>query len=235
MVDRNYLNECLITGSNYVTKTGIEIINYKLGEIYKGLGYDTFMKMLQIVALDTDSENLKKLGIVYTISSTQGIREMLIGFLSIITTEEEWFFTAVGGLVNSLDKECQKRIYDDDLLEIFEVCKSMYLLKEKKEEAKATTKEGEDLLKEFAMEEKRIRDLQGKSNSLNGIIFSICSRDVNYNLFNIWNLTLYQLIGTYKHICNFDKYSYHMMSVFNGKMESKELKGIDWSEEIAII
>lgn len=74
--------------------------------------------------------------------------------------------------------------------------------------------------------EKREKISKDEGITLDNIISSVASKHPSYNLFNIWDLTVYQLYDQYKRLNMIDQYHVHTSAMVQGA-EIKDLK--HWS------
>lgn len=238
MINEKRLKDSLMCGGNYyLEKYDITIINYSLKQIFCNIGEDILNHYLKICIIDTsdlkDIQKLKGRNDLDFFVQYEEMQEIIVGFLNLFTSSEWTFIPMIRQFVTNDEnrKTLTKEFFDD----LREVCSEMYCLKKPKEDVKtkAKTKYGEDLLKEFMEEEKKINRFKEASVTLQSIVFSICSRNgSNYNMFNIMDLKMYQLIKIYYHMIQSDSYFYTLASVYNGKMEAKTLEKMNWANDI---
>jgi hypothetical protein len=72
---------------------------------------------------------------------------------------------------------------------------------------------------------------KGNESDISDIISSVCSKHPNINLFNVENLTLYQLMDAYKRLNAIDQYFINIKSILAGA-DKKDIDLKHWSEKI---
>jgi len=115
----------------------------------------------------------------------------------------------------------------DNYLDFVNVIKKINGLKlENKKETYADEKAKQIAERMKKAREKREKNNNDESITLDNIISSVASKHPSYNLFNIWDLTVYQLYDQYKRLNMIDQYHVHISAMIQGA-EIKDLK--HWS------
>lgn len=84
--------------------------------------------------------------------------------------------------------------------------------------------------KKYMKQRKKIRQQRGESKSdIPDIISAVCAKHNSYNLFNIGELTMYQLIDQYKRLCSIEEYFINFQSLMHGA-SGDNIKIKHWSE-----
>jgi len=238
---------------------GFMVRNYKLGEIFKNLKLDKYNYLLSFAVLDVkdifkDSKiNIDKLKKYDVICDIPEFNNWFIEFLNTFTYLE-WEKGIENGkyrdFVAYTDNDKNKkrfRINEDKFDGFMELFKKMYAAnKGKKSKSKfdpnmAIDEETRKIVEELAEAERKHKEKRKKGNkdiTLMGIILGICSKSNNYDLFNIWNLTIYQLMAQYYGIEQDENYGYILESVYHGVYDLKKsgtnLEDIHWANEISV-
>lgn len=233
---------------------GILIRNYKLKEIFSkrnGLGLDKYNYLISLAILevkdiikDSKVDNIKDLKMYDIICTDFEFNKWFIEFLNTFTYIK-WEFGQFNDFVAYDSDKKRIRLTEKKFDGFMEVFKKAYCVN--RGSKKSTTSINPDLAvdeetKKFAEE---ILELQNQGNkkqkgniTLMGIIEGICSKPNSYDLFNIWNLTVYQLMIQYYGIEQNESYGYILSSVYAGIYDTKknklDIEKIHWACEIDI-
>lgn len=117
---------------------------------------------------------------------------------------------------------------------IIEFLKKAYCISKPKKDYdsdKATSEDVLNMLAEF--EEVKRQSVSKKTITLGSIIESVATRHGSYNFFNIWGLTVFQLMSTYYRMEHISNYENIMHSIYGGVLSSKEIKieEIHWANK----
>lgn len=229
----------------------ITIRNYNLDYIFKSLKLDKYYKLISLATVElkdiiqvdkVDINKLKLYDVLYDVYN-----DWMLEFLNTFTYLKWEKGVEDGKFKDFVSYKDGKRIrFTESKFDGFmEVFKKAYCVN--RGSKKSTTSINPDLAvdeetKKFAEE---ILELQNQGNkkqkgniTLMGIIEGICSKPNSYDLFNIWNLTVYQLMIQYYGIEQNESYGYILSSVYAGVYDTKknklDIEKIHWACEIDI-
>lgn len=229
---------------------GIIIRNYSTGEIFEDLGLDKYEYLISLTILDVKDifkdnkidtiDNLKMYDVICT---SFEFNNWFIEFLNTFTYME-WSFGNFNDFVAYDENKKRLRITKDKFDGLMDIVRKMYVINRGKKATSTIINPNmavDEETKKFAEE---ILELQKQGNKQNGnitmmgIIEGICSKPNTYNLFNIWDLTVYQLMIQYYGIEQNENYGYILSSVYAGIYDTKKNKldigKIHWACEIDI-
>lgn len=229
---------------------GIIIRNYSTGEIFEDLGLDKYEYLISLTILDVKDifkdnkiDNINNLKMYDVICTSFEFNNWFIEFLNTFTYME-WSFGNFNDFV-AYDKNKKRfRITKDKFDGLMDIVRKMYVINRGKKTTSTIINPNmavDEETKKFAEE---ILELQKQGNKQNGnitmmgIIEGICSKPNTYNLFNIWDLTVYQLMIQYYGIEQNENYGYILSSVYAGIYDTKknklDIEKIHWACEIDI-
>lgn len=240
--------KALLLAGEDIEYENILIRNYSIGEIFKNIKLDKYNYLITLTILDVedvikdrmidDIENLYDL-ICTNYEFNIWFKEFLSTF-----TYLDWEFGKFNDFIANKDGK-RIRLTEDKFDDLMSLIKTMYSVNRNKNKVNndeldpylAIDEEAKKLAEEFAEFEKENNKNKNKNGiTLNGIINGICSKGIGYNLFNIWDLTMYQLMAIYNGIEQLNNYEYIMTSIYSGVYDTKKLKinDIHWCKEIDI-
>lgn len=233
---------------------GIIIRNYSTGEIFEDLGLDKYEYLISLTILDVKDifkdnkiDNIDNLKMYDVICTSFEFNNWFIEFLNTFTYME-WSFGNFNDFVAYDENKKRFRITKDKFDGLMDIVRKMYVVnrgnkhKSSKFDFDKAVIKDEDMrqtLEELAEAERKAKKRKGnKEITLNGIITGICSKSNSYNLFNIWNLTVYQLMAQYYGIEQDENYRYVLTSIYSGvydlKKSNTKLENIHWANEIEL-
>jgi hypothetical protein len=240
----------LLFAGQDVEYQGILIKNYKLDYIFKEMKLDKYYKLMNMVILevsdifkdgiDIDLKDIKLFDLFYQIPD---LNKDFIEFLNEFT-DLKW---EKGNFKDFISYKNGKRIRitEEKFNDIKDIIKKMYAIS--RSEKKLSDEINPDLAvdeetRKFAeeiLEEKKKNNKKHKGNiTMMGVINGICSKNNSYNLFNIWDLTVYQLMFQYYGIEQGENYGYILESIYHGVYDTKKnnfkIEDIHWACEIEI-
>ena len=229
---------------------GITIRNYSTGEIFEDLGLDKYEYLISLTILDVKDifkdnkiDNIDNLKMYDVICTSFEFNNWFIEFLNTFTYME-WSFGSFNDFIAYDENKKRLRITKDKFDDLMDIVRKMYVINRGKKATSTIINPNmavDEETKKFAEE---ILELQKQGNKQNGnitmmgIIEGICSKPNTYNLFNIWDLTVYQLMIQYYGIEQNEKYGYILSSVYAGIYDTKknklDIEKIHWACEIDI-
>lgn len=242
LLEKDVLQDILLLGDN-IPYNEFEIINHKLRYIFsKDMGVRKYSSLIKLSILEVEDilqiDKGVDIGNIHVFDILCGIEELRNSLNELLDrfTNLKWHYFNVLGTHEFVSSTNKNRITigKKEIEDIFHIIQETYCVTKesnKYEDIKTKTQEGEDLLKEFMLEEEKINKNKTPSITLKSIIKGVSSRPSNYNLFNIWDLTIYQLMETFYTLNMYDNYNYSMTSVYQGIMDSKNLSKLNWASE----
>lgn len=223
-MDIDFLKRLLLKGDNIFftssrSKKTIEIINMKLKDIFS---QEKCQKYILLV---------KYFSIKNKISDVEDIlfkREVLKEFLVCDNIDYQYNFKEFVVFYNN----DLISLNDEDLECIFNILQEMYQISIKEDEEITGSPEAVAAYKELMEFEAQCK--KKKAITLESIIEAVSSKHPSYNLFNIWDLTIYQLFRTYKRIELIDMCSEINHWSYSGFIDIKKLNKdeIHWARNI---
>lgn len=219
----------------------ITIRNYNLGYIFdddKGLGLDAYYQALQpavIKVSDFELENVLSEEVVSRLTlfdipcMFKDVRELFIGFFNAFTYHE-WEFNDVFNEFITHIEDDTLRINRRNIDDILEVVRKMYNVGHglSKADQVFRSSEAEKALKEFEEWEDSLPGEKGDI-TLEGIIEGVTVKS-DYTLFDIWDLTVYQLMRTFYKINDTEYIDNLTAGVYAGTIDGKAIKDLHWAK-----
>lgn len=243
------LNGLLLAGED-VEYEGFLVRNYSIGDIFKKIKLNKYYYLRGLTVLTPQDmlegikpEDIDKLKVYDILLSYPHYNQMFIEFLNTFTYLE-W----QNGLMNDFvaydgDKRC--RINENRFNGLMQLVKKMYVVNRGEKSSNleidpnmAVDEETRKFAEEIIEEQKKNKNKNTKGITLNGIIEGVCSKGIGYNFFNIWDLTVYQLMIQYYGIEQNENYGYIMSAVYAGLYDTKknklEVNKFHWANEIDV-
>lgn len=197
--------------------------NHTIDFIVSSIGFDLYNMFCNISNIELD-----------LIEKDSSISEIVSVFLTVFTNcdtvkynsqlhDFQVFFDDVNYIM--IDKE--------RLSYIFFLFRQMYFVPESEKVEKEQMTEKQRKMFE------QINDFKNKAKkdveiTIESIIESITVKHNSYNLFNIWDLKVYQLMRTYCRINHIDSYENTLFGIYTGNVDSEKIsfEKINWSIRI---
>lgn len=226
-----------------VSQGQIAYKNYKIKELVN-IGMEKWQQLISLTLLEKEDlfqkeeftqEELDMIQIYDIICVIPNLRSWAIDFFNLFL-KGEWNFNEEFFEFVSYSFEKPLTINRKNLESVFENIRTIYCIKKPTptyDVSKAMGQEVVDMLKEFE-EVKKNQGADKEGVTYESIIESISVKHPSYNLFNIWELTLYQLMRTYYRIEHIDNYNNVLRAIYSGATSSKDvkMKEIYWSKRI---
>lgn len=211
---------------------GITIRNYTLRDIFNVIKLDNYNRKISLTVLQPDDLGLKDILDEQTIKSMSmydmscsfiDIREFFLDFLNTFTYHNWYFNDVFNEYVCSLGENKRLIINRKNIDNILETARKMYCVPKRKERVQ-TSSEIESILKEFEEFDKKTKYNKKQGGiTLDSIILAVSTRHHTYNLFNIWDLTVFQLLETYRQLEKDDNWHYTMTGAYAGTIDTKQI------------
>ena len=125
---------------------------------------------------------------------------------------------------------------EQDVNDVFAAFKEIYSLGGGKvafADAKPKTKEHEDFLAVIRKAQAKIDRKKNGEHTVDSILIGVTSKHPSYNLLNIWDLTVWQLMETYSVLHKIDGAYFTKIGIYTGNIDMKKSKitnkELDWS------
>ena len=118
---------------------------------------------------------------------------------------------------------------DSDINKIFEVFRETYALGNGKDNvpwsnAKPRNKEDEEFLRVMRQAKMKIDAKKNGKHTIDSIIMGVTAKHQSYNLFNIWDLTMWQLMETHSKMYGIDNAYFTKLGIYTGNIDTKKSK-----------
>lgn len=233
----------LTRGSEYITvflsenKT-VLLRNFKLKDIFDDMGVDMYLTLCSTPSLkneinlkdfeDSQKEEIKRqIDFSYAIFLNTMIKCKTIQYSQ---TDSRFRIVDDSGDIIELS--------DRDINTIFSSFKEVYCLaggnKKSKTEAKPITKEGEEVLRILQEAQRKVDEKNNGVVAIDSIILGVTSKEGSpYNLFNVWDLTIWQLHQVHNRMYKNDNIFFYNLGVYTGNIDTKKSKmknrDLNWS------
>lgn len=238
MNDRNMLYK-LLKGKD-VEIEGITVKNYNLEFITEVLGLDLFYELTSLSALKTKDlfvkqvKGLEEVSLFDVVIAVEDIRNKFIKMFNVFTihTWEYIEVAGVGKLLSKNEKDEKIQINKNNFQIILDIIKRMYCVnRSEKEDYNAVNEEVAEAFREFEEWEETLKK-EDEEITLDSIITGVSIKSKKYDLFNIWELTIFQLMMTYFGLEQEDAYDRVMSAVYAGTLDGKVAKEHHWAKKI---
>ncbi len=199
------------------------------------VGFDNYNKYLSILCIDSDSikemlnlednSNIEPFEYLYwNCKQNDDTKELILNTLNLFLKEQVYFynqgFFAIGDISEGRLLTYENYNYFIDILR-----------QQNCVEKPKTIKPENDKQKDFFQQLKKMKEKYSRheqKQDISDIISSVCSKHPSINLFNVGNLTIYQLIDQFKRLNMIDEYFLNVESLLHGA-DSKDIKLVHWS------
>jgi len=229
----------LLKGSEVIIE-GIKIKPLTLKEIVDDIGYDEYSRLLRVLGVDKSMLSEAPKDVLDQIEnfdifiSDSNLMTLLIAFLKKILKHESVFF-----IEENQNIEIR---YDDNLAwitrynydKIAKLLRKMYCIQfEKEQEYNPFNDKARELIEKIKKKNKeldRIKKNQGEDVTLISIISGVAWKSTNTNIFDVFNLTVFQLYDAYYRLEIVDNYDNTMAGIYAGTIDAKKtnMKQLTW-------
>ena len=226
------IESILLSGQDVVIGD-IVVRNHKLYDIFNVIKLEKYQSLISLPIITPmdfkledvfDTETIKGMSMYRMTCMFEDIREMFINFLNTFTYHKWEFNDVFNEFVTHINDKERIRLNQQKIDEIFQVVKEMYCIPERKLERKKVDKEIDEILKEFEEFNKKTKYKEkNKGLTLDSIVLAVSTRHNTYDLFNIWDLTVFELIQTYRQLEKNDHWDNIMQGIYAGTVDSKQL------------
>lgn len=229
----------LLYGKNMEFSEGITVLNHNMKFIIE-YGWDIFYSVLSLCNAKISSE-LKDKGITLfdVLISKQYIKDFLI-FIDLFIEHDDENGIHILPRMRSIMINNKGKIGDinkDNIQDLLDYIRFIYAIPKqaKKESDRQDLSEDlKELLRSLEAEQEKVNKARNKSMGITipSIIESI-SMSGSYNLFNIWDLTIYQLMQEYKRLSIFKSNENTMTALYSGLIDTKkfDINSEHWARE----
>lgn len=216
--------EGLLTFGRNIKLNGLELINYRLKDIYdpEVLG---LVNYYGLIGIRTEKpENIFR---------SYALVRQLVDFLNLFTNVK-WEYAEESNLVVEASR-CEICIGEDNAEDILGLFRKMYCLDDtiiKKESDRDDIDEDmRALLLAFEEEQAKIDRAMGADVNLTGIIEGLSCKHPSINMLNIGEYTIYQLYRAYRRVCKIEHEDRLLTAHYAGtiQLSEMELKSLNWA------
>ena len=238
------LDAKLLKGSA-IEVCGLQIEPLTIGEIVDDIGYERYVELLSLLLINKnriihlfDNDEFKnKLRNFDLFLMDDGLVEKLVEFFKVFLKKDDVkFFKDIMNIVVTDEDRNEIVINRDNYDDLVNVLRLMYWVQEeKKEEYKPANKKAEEFIKKLEEKNKAYAKVKTKvGKSLFDVISGVAWKAPNMNIFEIWDLTIYQLYDAYYRIDVIDEYDRFFTGVYSGAIDTKkvDMKNYDWTKKL---
>jgi len=240
VVNNDDLELCLLAGYPIETEVG-KLYPLKLKDIVE-IGLTKYNEYLGIATFDINDIDLGDINIVEGEISTfefilvnchyqSSFKDKFIEALSLFF-KESVSLDIENNIFYIGEKEEEKIINNDNYEYIQDLLmKQNYLKKEKKEDYNPGNEQAKKFIEKLK-KNKRNAPKPKSDVSLHSIVSGIAWKSNNISIFDVWNLTIYQIYDAVQRMDLIDNYEGHLQGIFAGTIDPKKLdfKNINWTK-----
>ncbi len=223
---------------------GLEIKPLTIGEIVDDIGYEKYIELLSLMLVNKnkilhmfdDKEakmNVKNFDLFFL---NDGLAEKLVEFFKFFLRNENVLLSK--GLfniavINGEDKIVINRDNYDDFQGLF--CKMYWVVGEDEPKYNPANAKASEFIKKLEEKKRKYaKTLQKYEKTLFDIISGVAWKSPNMNIFDIWDLTIYQLYDAYYRMEIIDEYDKVITGLYSGAIDQSkiEMKKYDWTKKI---
>lgn len=206
----------------------LKLLNHNLRYIFSNVGLEFYNIFSNLSTTELDR-----------VEDNKSFSELVKIFLSIFTNAYKIEYKETLNDYQVYFDESNFTMINQQLLShIFYLFRKMYYVPDK-EDGKydkmiAKDDKFKDILEEFKEFDAQVSKSKTHIVTIDSIVESIAVKHNSYNLINIWDLTIYQLMRSYYRINAVDNYSNVMLGIYTGNIDSEKIKHdeINWSSRI---
>lgn len=219
--------------------------SYTIGELIDK-GFEEYQRLVAVSVLEIGDlvneealpkEALETISLFDIFTAMPDTQNWFLEFIHFFI-EGEWSYNQAFNIFVTYSFENPIKIKRENFINVLENIRQIYCVEKPKsdfDEESATDDEVAKMLREFA----EVKKKQNKSESgmtYESILEGITVKHPSYNLFNIWDLTMYQLMHTFYRLEHVSTYSSIMQSIYAGVMSSKDvkMKEIHWANKMTV-
>jgi hypothetical protein len=160
-------------------------------------------------------------------SNDDGVREMILGAFELLFKEPVGVCDYGYFYIGELSQE--RYIWEVNFSELIEIVKMCNCIQDKDIVVPKNDKQ-----KEFMKRRRKINQLKAKreksKDPMFDVVSSVSAKHHTYNLGNIWDLTICQIMDQYKRLCTIEDYELTIQGMMHGAGSNSKLK--HWSQSI---
>ena len=242
------LNGLLLAGED-IEYEGFLVRNYSIGDIFKKIKLDKYYYLTGLTVLTPQDmlegvkpEDIDKLKVYDILLSYPHYNQMFIEFLNTFTYLE-WKNGEWNDFVAYDSDNIRYRVNENRFNGLMQLVKKIYVVNRGSKDSSdeldpslAKSEEARKMVEEFIeFENKKNSNKEKGTITLMGVVNGVCSQGIGYNLFNVWDLKMYQLMAQYFGVEQDKNYDYIMNSVYQGVWDTKKNKinynDIHWAKD----
>lgn len=220
---------------NLSSQKRVYIKNHNLKYIFETLGFSQYMSLCSVSAYNKNDvpsgfseDEIHKLNEQMVFNTAIFLKEFVLCDNIQYNPQDNEYRIGNNNEFIALNKE--------DMNEIFSAFREIYSLSGEKvafADAKPKTKEHEEFLAVIRKAQANIDRKKNGERTIDGIIMGVTSKHPSYNLTNIWDLTMWQLMETYTTLHKIDNAYFTKIGIYTGNIDMKKSKitnkELDWS------
>lgn len=236
---------CLTRGTEWIPvhldkDRKIYIRNFKLVHIFDVMGFGQYMTMCSIPSygdkpIPEEWSEAEKIKLQNEITMSYAV------FLHTFVKCDDVQYNPTGNefrLVFNGEENTYLILYESDMKIIFSAFKDIYCLSGSSDNipwknAKPRNKEDEEFLAIMRNAKMKIDAKKNGKHTIDSIIMGITAKHQSYNLFNIWDLTMWQLMETHSKMYGIDNAYFTKIGIYTGNIDTKknkiEANELSWS------
>lgn len=225
-VGRAMTIEGLLTFGQNIKLNGLELINYKLKDIYdpEVLGLVNYYGLIGICT--EKPENIFR---------SYALVRQLVDFLNLFTNVK-WEYAEESNVVVEASR-CEICIGEDNAEDILGLYRKMYCLDDELAKRESDRDDIDDemkaLLLAFEEEQSKVDKAIGADVNLTSIIEGVSCKHPSINMLNVGEYTIYQLYRTYRRMCKIEHEDRTLTGYYTGhiQLSNMELKSLNWASK----
>lgn len=216
--------EGLLTFGCNIKLNGLELINYRLKDIYdpEALGLANYYGLIGICTEKPEN-----------IFGSYALVRQLVDFLNLFTNVK-WKYAEESNVVVEASR-CEICIGKDNAEDILGLFRKMYCLDDtiiqKESDRDDIDEDMRALLLAFEEEQARVDRAMGADINLTSIIEGLSCKHPSINMLNIGEYTIYQLYKAYRRVCKIEHEDRLLTAYYAGNIQlsEMELKSLNWA------
>ena len=231
----------LLKGSTVIID-GIKIQPLTLEEIVEDIDLDEYYKLLGILAIDKirlkdmPKEVLNEFETFDIFLSDQSLMTSLLAFFKTFLKHDDVFFMPESQNIEIRYEDNLARITRYNYDKITRILRKMYCVQFQKEDEynphNDKARELIEKIKKKNAELARLKSKQGEDVNIISIISGVAWKSTNTNIFDVFNLTVFQLYDAFYRLEIVDNYNNTMTGLYAGTVDAKKtnMKQLTWAK-----
>ena len=223
---------------------GLEIKPLTIGEVVDDVGYERYVELLSLLLVNKNrvvhlledklKNEIRNFDLFFFDEELMG---KLIEFFKVFLKNDNVTFLKNMGEVIVLIDEKKVRINRDNYDDFWQIfCKMYWVVGEEKSQYNPANKQAEEFIKKLEEKKKQYAKINKDEKTLFDVISGVAWKSPNCNIFEIWNLTVYQLYDAYYRLEIIDECDKVFTGLYSGAIDKDKIKikEYDWAKKIKI-